>query len=198
MTDAANGQHGSPSTSATSSSAGQGKPLASTTYRVEAGGQTLSVAVVEREDGLYVQVGDGPERRVEVAVSLDDGELGAIVGGQLVHGMVTSHEGGLTVSLDGQTTDVTVMDERAARLASAASAGRPGAGQTTVSAPMPGLVVAVPVGVGQAVTRGTTLVVLSAMKMQNELTAPADATVKEVLVEAGQTVDKNQALVRLG
>ena len=101
-----------------------------------------------------------------------------------------------TLIIDGQTIDAVVQDERAARLASAAG-GRPRSSQTTVQAPMPGLVVAVSVEPGQAVTRGTTLVVLSAMKMQNELTAPADATVTEVLVSAGQTVDQGQALVRL-
>jgi biotin carboxyl carrier protein len=194
MTDATNGEHDS----SAGPPADRGRPLASTSYRVEAGGHTTTIAVVERDDGLYVRVGDGPERRVDVAVSRDDGELGVIVGGELVHGLVGEREGGLTVALDGQSIDVAVLDERAARLASAASAGRPGAGETTVRAPMPGLVVAIPVEVGQSVARGTTLVVLSAMKMQNELTAPADATVKEVLVGAGQTVDKNQALVRLG
>ena len=90
-----------------------------------------------------------------------------------------------------------MLDERAARLASAAGAGRAHSSEMTIRAPMPGLVVAVPVAPGQHVDRSTTLVVLSAMKMQNELTAPGEATVKDVLVEAGQTVDKNQALVRL-
>jgi biotin carboxyl carrier protein len=103
----------------------------------------------------------------------------------------------VTVIVDGQSIDAVVLDERAARLAGAAAGGRRGTGQTSVQAPMPGLVVAVPVEVGQAVAKGTTLVILSAMKMQNELTAPADATVKEVLVSAGQTVDQGQALIRL-
>jgi biotin carboxyl carrier protein len=176
---------------------GQPRPLASTTYLVEAGGHALAVAVVERDDGLYVKIGDGPERRVEVAVSKDDGELALIVGGEVLRGLIAPREGGVTVALDGQAVEATVQDERAARLASAASAGRPRASETAVRAPMPGLVMAVPVEVGQAVARGTTLVVLSAMKMQNELTAPSDVTVREILVTAGQTVDKNQVLVRL-
>jgi biotin carboxyl carrier protein len=58
-------------------------------------------------------------------------------------------------------------------------------------------VVAVPVEAGQQITKGATVVILSAMKMQNELTAPADATVKDVLVSPGQTVEQNQVLVRL-
>ena len=56
---------------------------------------------------------------------------------------------------------------------------------------------AVNVEPGQAVTKGMTLVVLSAMKMQNELTAPNDATVKEVLVSPGDTVNQQQVLVTL-
>jgi biotin carboxyl carrier protein len=167
-----------------------------TSYRVEIGGQALRVEVIERDDGLYARLGDGEPRRVEVMVNRDDGELALVVGGETVRGLVGRRPGGLTIVADGQQLDAVVLDERAARLASAAG-GRARGSQTTIRAPMPGLVVAVPVEVGQAVSRGTTLVVLSAMKMQNELTAPADATVKEILVGAGQTVDQGQALVRL-
>ena len=176
---------------------GSPSPLAATTYRVEIGGQAITVELAERDDGLFVRVGDGPERRVEVAASREDGELSLLVGGEVVRGLVGPSEGGVTVVVDGRAVDAVVMDERAARLASAAAGGRPRTSETAVRAPMPGLVVAVPVEAGQDVTKGTTLVVLSAMKMQNELTAPADATVKEVLVSAGQTVDQNQVLVRL-
>ena len=176
---------------------GASRPLAATTYRVEIGGQALTVELAERADGLYVRVGDAEPRRVEVAVQREDGELSLLVGGAVVRGLVGPREGGTAVVVDGQAVDVVVMDERAARLASAAAGGRPQNRETAIRAPMPGLVVTVPVEVGQAVEKGTTLVVLSAMKMQNDLTAPADATVKEVLVSAGQTVDQNQVLVRL-
>ena len=180
-----------------SASNGAPKPLATSTYRVEVGGQALTVEVSERDDGLYVRVGDGVPRRVEVAVSREDGELSLLVGGEVVQGLIGPREDGVVVVVDGRAVETIVLDERAARLASAAAGGRPRTSETAVRAPMPGLVVAVPVEVGQSVARGTTLVVLSAMKMQNELTAAADGTVKEVLVGAGQTVDQNQVLVRL-
>jgi len=173
------------------------RPLAATTYRVELGGQTLVVAVIEREDGLYVRVGDGPERLVQVTMIRDDGELGLLVGGEVLRGLVGTREDGLTVVLDGQSVDARVLDERAARLASASAGGRPRTSELTVRAPMPGLVVSVSVDVGQAVARGETLIVLSAMKMQNELTAPSDGIVKEILASAGQTVDQQQVLIRL-
>ena len=173
------------------------RQLASTTYQVELDGQTIVVAVIDREDGRYIRVGDGPERRVEIVISRDDGELGVLVGSELVRGLVGQHPDGVTVALAGHSVSARVVDERAARLASAAAAGRPRQIDTAIRAPMPGLVVGIPVEVGQTVTRGTTLVVLSAMKMQNELTAPSDGVVKEVLVSAGQTVDQRQVLIRL-
>ena len=173
-----------------------GRAVGTTAYRVELGGQAVTVEVSEHEDGLYVSLGDGPARRVDVVVHRDDGELALVVGGQAIRGLVGRRPNGLTVVTNGEHVDAVVLDERAARLASAAG-GRQRSSQTTIQAPMPGLVVAVPVEVGQAVAKGTTLVVLSAMKMQNELTAPADGMVKEILVSAGQTVDQGQALVRL-
>ena len=176
---------------------GAARVVATTTYQVELGGQTVMVTVVDREDGRYIRVGDGPERWVEVVTLREDGELGLLVGGTLLRGLIGLTDDGVSVALDGQTVSARVADERAARLASAAAAGRPRHTETAIRAPMPGLVVGVPVEVGQSITRGTTLVVLSAMKMQNELTAQADGTVKEVLVSAGQTVDQQQVLVRL-
>ena len=166
-----------------------------TTYRVELGGQALTVEVVERDDGLYVRVGECEPRHVEVTIARDDGELGLLVGGEGILGLVGQREQGVTVIVDGEAIDAVVLDERAARLAGAAAGGRRGTGQTSVQAPMPGLVVAVPVEVGQSVAKGMTLVILSAMKMQNELTARDDATVKEVHVQVGQTVDQGQVLV---
>ena len=62
------------------------------------------------------------------------------------------------------------------------------AGATTVSAPMPGKVLSVNVKAGDAVKSGDVLLILEAMKMQNEIMAPADGTVSDVRVSAGQTV----------
>ena len=63
-----------------------------------------------------------------------------------------------------------------------------GAGEHSIDAPMPGKIVKVVVEEGQSVKAGEVLLVLEAMKMQNEITADADGTVKAVNVEAGQNV----------
>ena len=62
---------------------------------------------------------------------------------------------------------------------------------------MPGKIIEVKVSVGQAVKAGDTLLILEAMKMQNEIAAPADGTVKAVNVSAGQSVKVRESMVIL-
>lgn len=63
-----------------------------------------------------------------------------------------------------------------------------------VLAPMPGNILAVNVSAGQAVKKGDVLFILEAMKMENEIVAPADGTVKQILVQKGNTVDTDEVL----
>jgi len=176
---------------------GAERPAAVQSYRVSLGGQDLTIRVIERSEGLFVRVGDGAEQRVDVLERRDECILTLLLDAEVVRGLVGETDTGKVVVYGGEPIEVVVLDERAARLASATGRAGIHAGDASIRAPMPGLVVAVNVEAGQAVTKGATLVVLSAMKMQNELTARADGTVKEVLVSAGQTVDQNQVLVTL-
>ena len=80
--------------------------------------------------------------------------------------------------------------------APAAAAAAPVAGEV-VKAPMPGNILKVNAAVGQAVKAGDVLVVLEAMKMENEIMAPKAGTVAQVLVTKGSTVDTDAALVVL-
>ncbi len=86
----------------------------------------------------------------------------------------------------------------AAAPAPAAAAAPVPAGAETVKCPMPGKILSVAVTAGQAVKKGDLLCILEAMKMQNEIYAPHDATVAEVRVAANQTVATGDALVVLG
>lgn len=82
-------------------------------------------------------------------------------------------------------------------VAPAPAAAAPVAGDA-VTAPMPGNILKVNVTPGQAVKEGDVLVVLEAMKMENEILAPKACTVKQVLVSKGSTVDTGATLVVLG
>ena len=119
------------------------------------------------------------------------------------------------VTLNGRTYEVEVnngqailLDEYEAVAAApaapvAAPAAAPaapvvtGAGEA-VNAPMPGNILKVNVTNGQAVKAGTVLVVLEAMKMENEIMAPKNGTVTQVVVSKGSTVDTGAPLVVIG
>ena len=98
------------------------------------------------------------------------------------------------IQFAGQRFEVQIEDERAKTLASSAKSAHD-TGDAKVRAPMPGLVIGVPLEVGSKVERGQTVVVLEAMKMENDLAAPKAGTLKEVKVGKGQTVNQGDVLV---
>jgi biotin carboxyl carrier protein len=95
----------------------------------------------------------------------------------------------------GERWELEVLDERARHIRSLEGAGGHRRSAGVLKAPMPGLVVRIPVETGQKVEAGTPLVVLEAMKMENELKAPAASTVKSIRVSPGDAVEKGQLLV---
>lgn len=92
-----------------------------------------------------------------------------------------------------------VADETAAPAAveAAPAAGAPGAG-APVKAPLPGVVAKILVSVGQAVKKGETVLVLEAMKMENNITAEADGKITGICVAAGDSVMEGTTLVTIG
>lgn len=111
--------------------------------------------------------------------------------------LVRQPEGWL-VQRGGEVWVAEVRDERSQLVSSLKAAAPRGEGAGLVRAPMPGLVLRVEVEVGQPVAPGSGLVVLEAMKMENEIRAPGPGRVKAVLVKAGETVEKGSPLVELG
>ncbi len=96
------------------------------------------------------------------------------------------------VTVRGRRIVVRIEDPRAW---SGTGAGRTGSGTAKVLSPMPGKVVRVLVAAGDTVEKGQGLVVVEAMKMQNELKSPLDGVVQLVQAEMGATVMANQILV---
>ena len=138
------------------------------------------------------------------AASLDPGSAAAVVRvlrvGDAVHRVEVRRlagRGRYAVVVDGFRYEVEALDERsrAIRDLTAATAGP--AGPAPLVAPMPGLIVRVTVRPGDRVVPGQGLVVMEAMKMENELRTQAGGTVKSVLVQPGATVEKGARLVEL-
>ena len=71
-------------------------------------------------------------------------------------------------------------------------------GETTVNSPMPGKIIKVMVEEGQTVQKGDIILILEAMKMQNEITAPVAGTVKSIRVSAAQNVKPGEVLAVIG
>jgi pyruvate carboxylase subunit B len=95
----------------------------------------------------------------------------------------------------GDRWEMEVIDERTRHIRSLTSGGDHRRTAEVLRAPMPGLVVRVEAKPGDRVAAGAGLVVLEAMKMENELKAPGPARVKSVRVAAGEAVEKGQVLV---
>ena len=109
-----------------------------------------------------------------------------------------------TITVNGTAYEVEVEEAgvvasapKAAAAPAPKAAAPVAAGATTVSAPMPGKVLEVKVKAGDAVKSGDVLMILEAMKMQNEIMAPADGTVSDVRVSAGQTVSTGDVMIVL-
>ena len=99
------------------------------------------------------------------------------------------------MGFQGEAWQVEVVDERTRHIRSLTGSGEEKRGGGQLKAPMPGLVVRVDVEAGQAVAAGAGVIVLEAMKMQNELRAAAAGKVASVRVQPGQAVEKGQVLV---
>jgi biotin carboxyl carrier protein len=102
------------------------------------------------------------------------------------------------VLIRGNLFTASVEDEREQRLRAAASVVTSSTDEFNLKAPMPGLIVAVPISEGQAVKKGDILVILESMKMQNELKCPRAGNVTRVRVKVGDSVEHNQVLMTVG
>ena len=97
--------------------------------------------------------------------------------------------------LDGERFQVTVLDERTQAIRAMTGASNAPQGPRPVKAPMPGLVVRVEVEPGQDVRAGQGVLIIEAMKMENELRAEAAGRVSKVHARAGQPVEKGTVLI---
>jgi biotin carboxyl carrier protein len=104
--------------------------------------------------------------------------------------------GAWRLTCEGQRLDALVLDHRQRAIREAASAGT-APHQGTLRAPMPGRVLRVLVEAGHTVTLGQALIVVEAMKMENELKSPGAGTIGRVHVRVGDTVEKGGLLIEL-
>lgn len=117
-----------------------------------------------------------------------------LINNRSVEAAVEENEDAWHVLMAGKLYTVHVQDERAYRLAQARGTLMD-SGEGQITAPMPGIIIAVPVQEGDTVAKGDKVIILESMKMENELKAPRDGIVQEVRVTPGAGVEKGQVLV---
>jgi biotin carboxyl carrier protein len=122
-----------------------------------------------------------------------EGLWSLVIGAGSIVAEITEEDGVSVVHVDGETYRIRVEEET--RYLIRTRGGAAAAGGQVLKAPMPGRVVLIEVAVGQRVQRGDGLVILEAMKMENEFRASGEGTVKEIRVQAGQAVNPGDVLM---
>jgi len=151
---------------------------------------------VELLDDRHISV-DGKVYEVDFETVSGQPVYSLIVDGRSHEAYVQEGDDDWQVLLRGRLYPAKVEDEREKRLRAAAGGGVTETGEFHLKAPMPGLVVAIPVEEGQEVKKGDVLLILESMKMQNELKAPRDGVVSRIKVKAGESVEQKQAMLSL-
>ncbi len=146
---------------------------------------------------LSVQL-DGKPVEVDVAtLGASTSQLSMIIDGKVVDLTVEGSPPDLGIIASGHRSYVRVESERQ-RAAAAAQSGGGGKADKLLKSPMPGRVVKVMVAVGDEVAPGQAVMVVEAMKMENELKAKVAGKVSEIFVKAGEPVEANAKLVAFG
>jgi acetyl/propionyl-CoA carboxylase alpha subunit len=161
-------------------------------YIVELNGERKEVRV----DGESVQIDSHTVlARLE---EIEGTPVRLVTIGSQVHRVVVRRgaiRGAYTLWVDGFRFDGEALDERTRAIRDITAESRKASGPASLSAPMPGLIVRVSVAAGDSVQAGQGLIVMEAMKMENELRASAAGVVKNVLVEPGKAVEKGSLLI---
>jgi len=163
-------------------------------YYVDVENRTIELDFQEEGEQLLVRVGEDvftldlrqvtqpslyslliDNRSYEIFVEENGDDFDVLIGGEMFH--------------------LKVQDEWARRLANIQRKTQVETGLLAIKAPMPGAVISIEVAPGQDVAKGQGVVILSAMKMENEIKTPRAGRVKSVEVQPGQTVEQGRTLV---
>ncbi|HTS60878.1 MAG TPA: biotin/lipoyl-containing protein [Candidatus Acidoferrales bacterium] len=157
-------------------------------------GREETIELLAPPPGSQFRLGDSPAREAQVEMA-SRGVYSVLLDGRSYDAFVEEAPAGLIVSLHGFRFEIEVRDPRRY---SRAAAGRAGEGAQTLASPMPGKVVRVLAAPGDAVEAGQGILVIEAMKMQNELKASRAGKVLSISAREGATVAAGEPLATVG
>jgi biotin carboxyl carrier protein len=162
-------------------------------YEVKVAEKVHRVELQKRESGWRCKL-DGQEMQLD-AVSTQEGVLSILIGGKSYEVKQESTGTDFNIVVGGLRFPAQVRDPRSLRSRRGADAGSEGVKK--IVAPMPGKVVRILAQPGTAVEHGQGVIVIEAMKMQNELKSPKKGTVKKLTVREGAAVEAGQSLAEV-
>lgn len=162
----------------------------------QVGERSYKMEVEPAGEGSYRVDIDGDTLIVDARRVAGGGILSLLIGGRSYETHIGGRNGDYHVALFGSAFQVNLQDELASRVISKGPA-KVADRRQSILAPMPGLVVEMKVSTGDRIAAGQAVVVVEAMKMQNELSAAAPGIVSEVHVKKGDAVASGQLLVTL-
>ena len=151
---------------------------------------------VDINEDNYVTV-DGQRYEIDFRAVGNGPLYSLLIGGNSYEGHIEGTDDGWQVLHKGDLYMVEIEDERSQRLMKLGGAGISTKGDYYLKAPMPGLVVSVPVKEGQEVSEGDILIVLESMKMQNELKSPQDGTILRIQANPEDTIQQDEVMLVL-
>ena len=166
-------------------------------YTVEIDGETFEVAISDNENAPAV-VSAGKHT---LTFDMNPRGLGerfsVLCGNCLIPMIVENSDSGMIVNLGCRKTPVTVKTERDLLLEKFQSTSEQTESRLRIVSPLPGLVTKVQAQRGATLTKGESIVIIDAMKMENEIRVPHDCTVLEINVTEGQAIDKGYEIALL-
>ena len=155
-----------------------------------------SVSVSLGPEGISVD-GDPIEARIE---EVDGTPIVLLIAGGTLHRLAVRRgdgRGRYSIWSESHRFEVEALDERRRAIRDMAGASSEDTGPAPLVAPMPGLVVRINVEAGDPIRAGQPLVVMEAMKMENELRSTSDGVVRAIRVRPGEAVEKGTVLIEL-
>lgn len=177
-------------------------------YYVQLSDREIGLEVLHNEDGTIVRPIEGdpddPNSQTHIDFApvysnIDTGEglYSLIANGKSYQLFVESIETGFRMLVWRHRYDIQVLTEREWRLQKVAPRQSAQTGEVTIKSPMPGLVKAVLIAEGDVVTAGQRLLVLEAMKMENDITSPREGKIKALHVQPGTVVEGGKPLLSI-
>jgi len=163
-------------------------------YLVKIGKKEYTVTIDSATHPLKVLI-DGQPVETFYSTRADNSQIQLLMNNRSYDVEVAKQNGNYSVFIYGREFSLYAEDERLAKIREVAGMDSAGDSHKELIAPMPGLITKLLKQPGDMVAKGESIIIVEAMKMENEIKAVNDGTIKEIKVSEGQSIDKNAVMV---